>query len=94
MTAFRPALPGPTVRLEVDGRALDVPVGASVAGALLLAGKRASGPHPISGEAEGPWCLMGVCFGCLVEIDGEPERQACLVPVAAGMVVRSRSEEG
>jgi len=31
---------------------------------------------------------MGVCFECLIEIDGMPNRQACLTPVREGMVVR------
>ena len=31
---------------------------------------------------------MGVCFECLVEIDGVPNQQACLVPVSEGMSVR------
>ncbi len=94
MTGFRASLPASTLRLEVDGKAVDVPRGATVAGALLLAGRVASGPHPVSGDAEGPWCLMGVCFGCLVEIDGIPDRQACLVEASAGMVVRSRGGRG
>lgn len=80
------------VRLTIDGAEIAVPEGATVAGALLLAGHRAFGPHPISGEAEGPWCLIGVCFGCLVEIDGIAGRQACLVPARAGMTVRTRFE--
>jgi predicted molibdopterin-dependent oxidoreductase YjgC len=32
--------------------------------------------------------MMGVCFDCLVEIDGVGNRQACLTPVAEGMRVR------
>ncbi len=32
--------------------------------------------------------MMGVCFDCLMEIDGVGNRQACLTPVAAGMQVR------
>lgn len=32
--------------------------------------------------------MMGVCFECLVEIDGIPNRQACMIPVREGMVVR------
>ena len=35
-----------------------------------------------------PYCLMGVCFECLMEIDGEPDVQSCLVTVREGMVVR------
>jgi len=29
--------------------------------------------------------MMGVCFECLMEIDGIPNRQACMVTVAPGM---------
>ena len=29
--------------------------------------------------------MMGVCFECLMEIDGTPNQQACLVPVAENM---------
>jgi NADH dehydrogenase/NADH:ubiquinone oxidoreductase subunit G len=32
--------------------------------------------------------MMGVCFDCLVEVDGAPNRQACLTPVREGMVIR------
>ena len=90
MTSFR-TLPGnTTVRLSIDGRTVEAPEGASVAAALLLAGHAAFGRHPISGEAEGPSCLIGVCFGCLVEIDGIADRQACLLPARNGMSVRTR----
>ena len=34
--------------------------------------------------------MMGVCFECLVEIDGVANRQACLVAVEAGMKIRSQ----
>jgi predicted molibdopterin-dependent oxidoreductase YjgC len=32
--------------------------------------------------------MMGVCFECLVEIDGVPNRQGCMTPVREGMQVR------
>jgi len=31
---------------------------------------------------------MGVCFDCLVEIDGVPNRQGCMTTVQDGMRVR------
>ena len=31
--------------------------------------------------------MMGVCFECLVEVDGQANCQACLLPVRAGMRV-------
>ena len=94
MSGFELLRPARTVGLAVDGKPCEAPEGASVATALLLAGHTAFGRHPLTGEAEGPWCLIGVCFGCLVEIDGVPDRQACLVPVRDGMTVRTRLERG
>jgi len=31
---------------------------------------------------------MGVCFECLLEIDGQANRQGCTVPVSEGLRVR------
>jgi len=94
MTGFKVLGEATTVSLSIDGATATAPAGASVAAALLLAGHTAFGHHPLTGEAEGPWCLIGVCFGCLVEIDGIEGRQACLVPVRDGMTVRTRLERG
>ena len=38
----------------------------------------------------GPYCLMGVCFDCLVAIDGVGSRQACLVRVREGMRIETQ----
>ncbi|MBB5689786.1 succinate dehydrogenase/fumarate reductase-like Fe-S protein [Roseomonas alkaliterrae] len=75
----------------VEGRAVAVPEGASAAAAMLLAGLIATRESAVSGAPRGPLCLMGVCFDCLAEIDGVPNRQACMVPVAPGMrILRQR----
>ncbi len=42
-----------------------------------------------SGAPRGPFCGMGVCFDCLVTVDGRPSQRACLTKVEAGMDVRS-----
>jgi sarcosine oxidase subunit alpha len=60
----------------------------SVAGALMLAGVRDFRDTPVSGSPRGPFCLMGSCFDCLVDIDGVANRQACMVRVVEGMRVR------
>lgn len=77
-----------TVRIHFDGKPLAVPEGISVASALLMSGVREFRSTPVSGASRAPYCMMGVCFECLVEIDGLPGRQSCLVPVRDGMVVR------
>ncbi|OZI32091.1 NAD(FAD)-dependent dehydrogenase [Bordetella genomosp. 10] len=75
-------------RIYFEDRPLDVPEGISVASALLISGVRAFRSTPVSGAPRAPYCMMGVCFECLVEIDGRPGRQSCLTPVRDGMVIK------
>jgi predicted molibdopterin-dependent oxidoreductase YjgC len=84
-----------TVDVEIDGTVTPVQAGWSVAAALLASGGGPTRQSPVGGAPRAPYCMMGVCFECLVEIDGVPNRQACLVPVAAGMkVCRTRGVRG
>lgn len=79
----------PTVTITVDGSALTVPAGISVAAAVAGHGLRLhTRQHPVDDSARGPCCFMGVCFECLMEIDGVPDVQSCLVTVRDGMEVR------
>jgi D-hydroxyproline dehydrogenase subunit gamma len=79
-----------SVRLTVDSSAVTAAPGDSVAAALLAAGLVACRTTPVSGMPRGPYCMMGVCFDCLVTIDGVGSRQACLTRVQDGMVVETQ----
>jgi D-hydroxyproline dehydrogenase subunit gamma len=81
--------PAPALPFTVDGRPATGRAGDTVAAALLAAGVEACRVTPVSGAPRGPYCLMGVCFECLVTIDGIGNRQSCLVPLAAGMRVET-----
>ena len=83
-------LPDPAGRIPFDfeGEPFEARAGDSVAAALLANRVLTFRTTPVSGAPRGPWCLIGNCHECLVEIDGEPNRQACLVEVRAGMRVR------
>lgn len=76
---------------QFEGRPIEAQEGDSVATALLAAGADADRSTPVSGSRRAPYCMMGVCFECLVEVDGVPNRQGCLVPVADGMRVSRQS---
>lgn len=96
-TLFKPlpsAQGGTVAHVEIwfNDQALSVPGGRSVAAALLAAGVARFRATPVSGAPRAPFCMMGACFECLVEIDGVPSRQSCMVEVKAGM--RIRSQEG
>lgn len=80
------------VSIVFNGQSLAVPSGPSLAASLLAAGVRRFRNSPVSGEGRSPYCMMGVCFECLLEIDGVPNRQSCLVPARPGMTVRTQEE--
>lgn len=84
-------LPADLVRISVDGTDRLVPEFYTVAAALLESGVSACRTTPVSGAPRGPFCMMGVCFDCLVELDGVPNVQACMTQVRDGMRVRSMS---
>jgi D-hydroxyproline dehydrogenase subunit gamma len=78
------------VHFTFDGVALKARSGDTVAAALIAAGHDICRATPVSGAPRAPYCLMGVCFECLVSIDGVGNRQACLVPVQEGMHVQTQ----
>jgi predicted molibdopterin-dependent oxidoreductase YjgC len=78
---------GATVAIVIDGKRVEAHAGDSVAAAMLAAGFDHCRTTPISGAPRAPYCMMGVCFDCLVSIDGVGNRQACLVRVCEGMRV-------
>lgn len=88
---FRPidsGAPARAICLSVDGRPLQARDGDTLAIALLNAAIVPFRQTALSGSPRAPLCLMGACFDCLVEVDGRPNVQACMVPAREGMRVR------
>jgi len=81
---------GESIELKVDGKPIRARAGDTVAAAMLAAGVDRFRTTPVSDSPRAPYCLMGVCFDCLVTIDGVGSRQACLVPVRDGMTVETQ----
>ncbi len=77
------------VTIFVDGEAHEVPEGLLLGHALHALGNARLRRTPRSGAPRGLFCGMGVCFDCLVEIDGRAAARACVEPVRAGMRVRT-----
>ena len=78
-----------TVTIEFEGRLLEVPDTITVAAAVLgHTGETHTRRAPVSGEKRSAYCFMGVCHECLMEIDGVPDQQACIMEVKEGMRVR------
>jgi hypothetical protein len=88
MFRLRPESPAATIPVEVEGRVVLVPAGASAAAAGLMAGLSGIRETPVGASARAPYCMMGICFDCLAEIDGVPNRQSCMVAARPGMRIR------
>ncbi len=71
-----------------EGERVEACEGDSVSAALLLAGKTVNRRTTVSGRPRSAYCMMGVCFECLLEIDGKQNQQGCMVGVKEGMDVR------
>jgi predicted molibdopterin-dependent oxidoreductase YjgC len=74
------------VQLKVNGIAIRVPRGSTVAAAVLLAG-RSGFRRSVSGELRGPLCGMGTCFECRVSVDGQLHVRSCQLLCREGMEV-------
>lgn len=78
-----------SVTLKVDGRAIEARAGDSIASALIAAGVSSMRLSAVSHSPRAPYCMMGVCFECIVTVDGVANRQGCLVPVREGMEIET-----
>ena len=77
---------GAAVSLTLDGRAVTAYEGETVAAVLLAEGHLAT-RLTTGGSPRGVFCGMGVCFDCLVVVDGVPNTRACVTWVSEGMAV-------
>jgi predicted molibdopterin-dependent oxidoreductase YjgC len=77
---------GRRVRIVVDGAEVVAYEGESLAAALLAAGRRDLRVAPRRGEPRGVYCGIGLCFECVLAVDGRRVR-ACQTPVRDGMSV-------
>lgn len=86
-SAFRDLTPAQQlVPVTLDGDELMLPDGANLAAALLAYGVGVFRGTPVSGAPRAPYCMMGACFDCLIELHGVT-RQACMTQVQAGLVI-------
>ena len=84
---------GAPIRISFDGREIEAIQGETIAAALAASGIVAV-REARSGAPRGPFCGMGVCFDCLVTVDGRPSQRACLTKVEPGMAVCSSPVAG
>jgi D-hydroxyproline dehydrogenase subunit gamma len=75
--------------VEVAGQAAE-----TVAALLLrIASPDSFRRSAVTDLARAPLCMMGVCFECLVEIDGQTNQQGCLFRLQEGMQIRRQNRQ-
>lgn len=77
---------GKSITLQVDGRAVIAFEGETIAAVLLAEGQRVF-RRTASSQPRGLFCGMGICYDCLVTVNGAAKMRACVTSVAEGMVV-------
>lgn len=82
------------IELSVDGSPVQASAGQTLAAALTAAGRRTWNTSRRDGAPRGLYCGIGVCFGCLVVLNGRPNTRACLVRVKDGDVVTTQHGSG
>lgn len=71
-----------------EGEEIRANKGDTIAAALLVAGIRSTRTTPATQSARAPFCMMGSCFECRVEVDGEQNVQGCMRLVEPGIQVK------
>jgi predicted molibdopterin-dependent oxidoreductase YjgC len=75
---------GPAFSVEIDGQKTVAYPGETIATVLIAAGHRLIRHTAIAGEPRGLNCGMGVCFECLITVNGRPDLRACITPAQPG----------
>lgn len=79
------------VTIVVDGVPVQAYAGETVATVFLANGRRIWRRTRKLGEERGLFCGIGICFDCLVTVNGRPHVRACVTTVEEGMMVEIQS---
>ena len=83
---IRPAATTP-LAITLDGERLEGIAGQSIAGVILASGRLGFRRTSSAGRPRGIFCGIGVCFDCIVEVDGARDVRACQRRAVDGNVV-------
>ncbi len=80
---------GQMLTIKVDGQPVQAFAGETVAAVLLATGRRAWRRTDKHHAPRGLFCGMGICFDCLVTVNGQPNVRACMTYVEEGMIIET-----
>jgi predicted molibdopterin-dependent oxidoreductase YjgC len=79
------------LNLRVDGTPTTARPGQTIAGVLLTSGRSAWRRTSRASTPRGLFCGIGVCFDCLVTVNGDRDVRACQRRATDGDVVETQS---
>lgn len=82
------------LRFTFGDREIQAEPGQSIGAALTAAGYRSWRTTRRGGAPRGIFCGIGVCFDCLVTVNGRPGQRACLTEVRQGDRVEPQEGAG
>jgi predicted molibdopterin-dependent oxidoreductase YjgC len=85
---------GRRFEIEVDGEKLTAYEGETIAAVLLAAGKRTLRTTHVRKHPRGVYCGIGLCYECIMTIDGVPNTRACQTPASPGCRVLTQDGLG
>ena len=85
---------GEGFQIEVDGIPRQAFEGETVASVMLANRTRTLRKTRIADEPRGLFCGIGVCYDCLVIVDGKANVRACMTKAAPGMKVSTQQGVG
>lgn len=76
-----------TVTLSVNGKKVQAYKGETILAALLAAGYKRLKKSPANHDPRSALCGMGVCFECIVTVNGIPNTRSCMIEVGNNMEI-------
>jgi hypothetical protein len=77
-----------------DGREISFATGQTIGAALIASGVYSWRTTRRAGRPRGLFCGIGVCFDCLITVEGVPNQRACLVAATPALTVSTQSGTG
>ena len=78
------------IEFTFDGKTISAISGQSVGAALLAANQRSLRKTRFNKNKRGIFCGIGVCFDCLVVVDGVTNQRACIIEARSGMQIQTQ----
>lgn len=75
-----------TLTVFVNDKPCTATVGEMMASVLLRENITATHRSP-QGQPRGPYCMMGVCYDCMITLEDGRNEQACLTPAQEGLKI-------